>query len=99
MVSQQRHSEVRLKTRCASTCEREPQELLWHRTPRVFGAARWTLEAEAKEPDAPCRRVNSIYTMHAVMVEVQFKHDGYDILSELGMPQVRGVFDADIHTI
>lgn len=64
-------------------------EWLWHRTPEVSDAARWTLEAEVKEPDAPCRRVNSIYTMHAVMVEVQFKHDGYDILSELGMPKVR----------
>ena len=52
-------------------------------------ADRWTAEAEAKEPDAPCRRLNSIYAMHAILVEVPVKPDGYGSLHELAMPQAR----------
>lgn len=52
-------------------------------------AVRWTAEAEAKEPDAPCRHINSIYTAHAINAEVPVRPDGYGSLHELGMPQVR----------
>ncbi|KAK9827988.1 hypothetical protein WJX81_005593 [Elliptochloris bilobata] len=48
----------------------------------------WTPAAEAREPDAPCRRINSIYTMHTIHLGVPMSPDGYSSLAELGMPQV-----------
>ena len=49
--------------------------------------SRWSAEAEAKEPDAPCRRINSIYTIHTILVGVPVLPDGYGTLSEIGFPQ------------
>ena len=50
---------------------------------------RWSAEAEAKEPDAPCRRINSVYTIHTILVGVPVLPDGYGSLSEIGFPQAR----------
>lgn len=60
-------------------------------TPRENAALcfRWSAEAEAKEPDAPCRRINSIYTIHTILVGVPVLPDGYGSLSEIGFPQAR----------
>ena len=51
--------------------------------------SRWSAEAEAKEPDAPCRRINSVYTIHAILAGVPVLPDGYGSLSEMGFPQAR----------
>ncbi len=48
---------------------------------------RWTQEAEDADPGAPCRRINTVYTMHAIFQEVAVKPDGYGALTELAMPQ------------
>jgi len=41
---------------------------------------RWTQEAEDADPGAPCRRINTVYTMHAIFQEVAVKPDGYGAL-------------------
>ncbi len=56
-----------------------------------FGPDRWTQEAEDADPGAPCRRLNSIYTMHAILKGANVQPDGYGDLAELAMPQARPV--------
>jgi len=52
-------------------------------------ASRWTQAAEDADPGAPCRRLNSVYAMHAIQVGAAVQPDGYNDLHELAMPQAR----------
>ena len=48
---------------------------------------RWTPEAEARAPDAPCRRLNPFLTQDVVSA-ADISADAYDDLIELSLPEV-----------
>jgi len=69
----------------ARACGPRPQRL----TAMTAAASRWTQAAEDADPGAPCRRLNSVYAMHAIQVGAAVQPDGYNDLHELAMPQAR----------